>query len=119
MMWGYLIGATGSALFATKGIVIKLALIEHIGVVTTLTWRMIIAVPFFALIGWMGFQHRKRQNPEFPVPLPLVLRSMAVGVLGYYVASYLDFSGLEFITAQLDRLILMTHNQYQVSAPNR
>ena len=36
------------------------------------------------------------------------LKSAAVGTIGYYLASYLDFAGLEFITAQLDRLILMT-----------
>ena len=109
LVWGYLIGALGAALFATKGIVIKLALLEHIGPVTTLTWRMIIAVPFFAVIGWMGWRSRLKRNPDFSVPLPLVLRAMAVGSLGYYAASYLDFSGLRYITAQLDRLILMTY----------
>lgn len=105
---GYAIGAIGSAFFATKGIVIKLALVEGIGVVTTLTWRMIIAVPIFALIGWLGFRNRKRQNPNFRVSKTDIFKTMAVGSIGYYVASYLDFSGLEFITAQLDRLILMT-----------
>jgi drug/metabolite transporter (DMT)-like permease len=32
-----------------------------------------------------------------------------VGVLGYYVASFLDFQALAFISAQLDRLILLTY----------
>lgn len=105
---GYLIGATGAAFFATKGIVIKLALLEGIGPVTTLTWRMIIAVPIFALIGWLGYKNRIRKNPDFRLSAQAILKSAAVGAMGYYVASYLDFAGLEFITAQLDRLILMT-----------
>lgn len=105
---GYAIGAVGAGFFATKGIVIKLALIEGVGVVTTLTWRMIIAVPIFALIGWLGFRNRKRHNPDFVVSKADILKTMTVGSIGYYAASYLDFAGLEFITAQLDRLILMT-----------
>jgi drug/metabolite transporter (DMT)-like permease len=105
---GYVLAAGGAMMFATKGIVIKLALIEGVGVLTTLTWRMIIAVPIFALIGWLGYRHKKRLNPEFFVPRAALLKTIGVGTLGYYLASYLDFAGLEYITAQLDRLILMT-----------
>src|SRR5690606_38975838 len=32
-----------------------------------------------------------------------------VGVLGYYVASLLDFAALEYISAQFDRLIVLTY----------
>lgn len=105
---GYFLGALGAAFFATKGIVIKLALIEGVGAVTTLTWRMIIAVPIFALIGWMGYAGRKRRNPDFRLPPASAFKAAGVGLIGYYLASYLDFTGLEYITAQLDRLILMT-----------
>ncbi len=105
---GYAIGALGAAFFATKGIVIKLALIEGVGVVTTLTWRMIIAVPIFAIVGWLGFTDRKRKDPNFQISPVAALKAAGVGSIGYYLASYLDFAGLEFITAQLDRLILMT-----------
>src|SRR5690606_4261368 len=38
-----------------------------------------------------------------------VLASMAIGILGYYVASYLDFLGLNFVTAQYERLVLFTY----------
>ena len=105
---GYLIGGLGASFFATKGIVIKLALIQGVGVVTTLTWRMIIAVPIFALIGWLGYRHRKSLNPGFHIRIVALSKTIAIGMLGYYLASYLDFAGLEYITAQLDRLILMT-----------
>ncbi len=105
---GYVIGALGASFFATKGIVIKLAIIEGVGPLTTLTWRMIIAVPIFALIGWLGYRDKKQKNPDFNVPRSALLKTIGVGTIGYYLASYLDFAGLEFITAQLDRLILMT-----------
>ncbi|HEY8593875.1 MAG TPA: DMT family transporter [Devosiaceae bacterium] len=105
---GYALGALGASLFATKGIVIKLALAENVDAVTTLTWRMIIAVPIFALIGWMGYRQRvARGNPPDISPRTL-LAICAVGALGYYVASYLDFAGLTYISAQFDRLILLT-----------
>lgn len=106
---GYLIGALGAAFFATKGIVIKLAMIEGVDAVTTLTWRMIIAVPLFGIMGWLGWQAKRRKNPDFKLTWPLLLRIAGIGATGYYIASYLDFAGLEYITAQFDRLILLTY----------
>jgi drug/metabolite transporter (DMT)-like permease len=46
------------------------------------------------------------------LPLPggrLVLAAAGVGLLGYWVASYLDFLGLEYVSAQIERLILFTY----------
>jgi drug/metabolite transporter (DMT)-like permease len=106
---GYALGALGAMFFATKGIVIKLALMENVDAVTTLTWRMIIAVPFFAAIGWLGYRDRKAKSAAFSVRPGAVIKTALVGLIGYYLASYLDFVGLEFITAQFDRLILMTY----------
>ncbi len=67
-MFGYIIGALGASFFATKGIVIKLALMEGVGVVTTLTWRMIIAVPIFALVGWLGYRDKNSKIPTSASP---------------------------------------------------
>lgn len=106
---GYALGALGAAFFATKGIVIKLALIEQVDAVTTLTWRMIIAVPFFVLIGWLGYRDRRKKNSDFLVPAGDIVKAGLVGMVGYYLASYLDFAGLEQISAQFDRLILLTY----------
>ncbi|MCF4100018.1 DMT family transporter [Maritalea mediterranea] len=107
---GYFIGALGASFFSTKGIVIKLALLENVDAVTTLTWRMIIAVPFFAVIGYFGYRKQKANNGGQPVLSGSMLaKACAVGVMGYYVASYLDFAGLNYISAQFDRLILLTY----------
>jgi len=110
---GYLLGASGAAFFATKGIFIKLALIENVDVLTMLTWRMIIAVPFFIVIGITGVRERKKrltaQGRQFLVPHAAYIKAAFVGLVGYYLASYLDFAGLEYISAQFDRLILLTY----------
>lgn len=106
---GILFALFGAAFFATKGIIIKLALIENVDVLTTLTWRMIISAPIFIAIGFWGYRDRIKAGKGNRLTLSLLVRSALVGALGYYVASFLDFRGLEFVTAQFDRLILMTY----------
>lgn len=101
----------GAAFFATKGIFIKLALGVGIDTLTTLTWRMIVSVPVFVTVGLLGYR-RKQIGASAGVPVldrTTLAQAMGVGLLGYYVASYLDFSALTYITAQLDRLILLTY----------
>ncbi len=105
---GYVLGALGAAFFATKGIVIKLALAQGVDAVTTLTWRMIIAVPIFVAVGWFGYRERRLRDPDFRLKPANVIKAGGVGIIGYYIASYLDFIGLEYISAQFDRLILLT-----------
>lgn len=109
---GVIFAVLGAAFFATKGIVIKLALAEGIDAVTVLTWRMIVAVPIFALVGVLAYRRKRASQPEGAPKLfdrATLLRVMGVGMLGYYVSSYLDFKALEYISAQLDRLILLTY----------
>lgn len=109
MILGYLVGALGASFFATKGILIKLALIENVDAITTLTWRMIIALPFFILIGYFGYRRRVAENDGPLLTAKSLLTVAAIGALGYYLASYLDFAGLTYISAQFDRLILLTY----------
>lgn len=114
---GLVLALLGAALFATKGIIIKLALAEGIDAVTTLTWRMIVAVPIFLTVGILGYRRKLRELPPgtpSPLTLPVLLQTLGVGVLGYYVASLLDFSALEYISAQFDRLILLTYSFFVV-----
>ncbi len=109
---GVVLALLGAALFATKGIIIKLALGEGIDVVTTLAWRMIVAVPIFLTVGILGYRRKLRDLPAgtaSPLTLPVLLQTLGVGVLGYSIASLLDFSALEYISAQFDRLILLTY----------
>ncbi|MCB1970511.1 MAG: DMT family transporter [Geminicoccaceae bacterium] len=94
----------GAALFSTKPVFIKLAYADgSIDAITLLALRLAMALPFYIVIGVHAW-HRA------PTPSPrLVIAIMANGLLGYFVASLLDFMALEEITAQLERLVLFTY----------
>lgn len=109
---GLALAIAGAGLFATKGIVIKLALAEGVDAVTTLAWRMLVAVPVFLAVGLMGWQRQQSRRATGAPPVldfRSALQAAGVGTLGYYVASLLDFAALEYISAQFDRLILLTY----------
>lgn len=109
---GIALALLGAATFASKGIVVKLALLQDVDALTTLTWRMLVAVPIFVTVGLLGYRRRQRARADGAPPvldMRSFLQALAVGVLGYYVASFLDFQALEYISAQFDRLILLTY----------
>jgi drug/metabolite transporter (DMT)-like permease len=91
----------GSVLFSVKAIIVKLAYRYGVDPVTLIALRMLFALPLFALVAWrMGpapASARRRGDVAWIV---------AMGLTGYYLASFLDFVGLQYITAGLERVIL-------------
>jgi drug/metabolite transporter (DMT)-like permease len=110
---GYAFAAIGAVLFSTKGIAIKLAYREPIDATLLLALRMALAVPVYAVIAWLTLRDNRRRARPLP-SLALVGRAAFVGILGYWIASYFDFYGLEFISAQFERLILFTYPLFVV-----
>ncbi len=106
-MTGYGLAISGAALFSTKGIFIKLAFAEGVSTEATLALRMLVALPVYVVI----LVTILRRKPDLRVLLTpgRLLAAMAVGTLGYYVSSYLDFAGLAFVSAQYERLVLFTY----------
>ena len=104
---GYALAISGSVLFATKGIFIKLAYQHAVPTETVLALRMLVAVPVYVVI----FLVLLRRNPAARQTLtaPAVIGAMLVGLLGYYVSSFLDFAGLNYLSAQMERLVLFTY----------
>lgn len=104
---GYAFAVAGAILFSTKGIFIKLAYGEGVSTEMLLSLRMLVALPVYLviLVTLLRRDHRLRSllTPR------VVLTSMAVGILGYYLSSYLDFLGLNFVSAQYERLVLFTY----------
>ena len=104
---GYAFAVGGAVLFSTKGIFIKLAYGEGVATEMILSLRMLVALPVYlailAALLWREEKWRRALTPR------VVLTSMAVGILGYYVSSYLDFLGLNFVSAQYERLVLFTY----------
>jgi drug/metabolite transporter (DMT)-like permease len=67
-------------------------------------YRMLFALPFFIAMGlWAERQAIARENP---LTRRDVIDIVGLGFVGYYLSSYLDFLGLQYITASLERLIL-------------
>lgn len=109
---GTLLAIVGAASASAKGIFIKLALAEGVDIETTMAWRMIMAVPVFLAVGIWGYARARRQHATgkaWPITPRSVMIAALLGLLSTYFAAYLDFSALRFISAQLDRLVLLTY----------
>ena len=89
--------------FSAKAILIKLAYAYPVDAATLLTLRLSFSAPFFAL---MALWSKRDANP---LSRRQWLGVVFLGFSGYYLASYLDFLGLAYITAGLERLILFLH----------
>jgi drug/metabolite transporter (DMT)-like permease len=92
--------------FSFKAILIKLAYSWHpVDAVTLLALRMLFSAPFFVVMAWWA-----GRRPEAP---PIARRDWLklawLGFVGYYLASLLDFMGLVYITAALERLVLFLY----------
>ena len=104
---GYGFAVMGAILFSTKGIFIKLAYGLGVSTEMLLSLRMLVALPVYLII-LLTILRRGDKLVSALTP-KVVLTSMAIGILGYYLSSYLDFLGLAFVTAQYERLVLFTY----------
>jgi drug/metabolite transporter (DMT)-like permease len=98
---GALIVAASALLFSSKAVVVKCAYPTGVDALTLLALRMGMALPFFLVVLW-----REERRAEARLPVPDLARCLGLGVLGYYLASLLDFHGLRFIGVGLERMIL-------------
>ncbi len=103
---GMLCAIGAALLFSLKPILVKLIYAYDLGTLTVLAWRMLISIPIYIGIGMVILKRRSINAPAAPFERRLIVKSMAVGLLGYYLASVLDLQGLQTITTQLERLIL-------------
>lgn len=97
---GLAIAMIGSIGFSGKAIIVKVAYRYGVDAVTLIMYRMLVALlPFLAIAWWSG---------RGKAPLSWRDRGsiFILGLTGYYLASYLDFVGLQYISASLERLIL-------------
>jgi len=97
---GLLLAAAGSIAFSGKAIIVKLAYRHGVDAITLVMFRMLFAVPFFIAMAWWAGRGK-----------PALTRAdwwgvLGLGFSGYYISSFLDFLGLQYISASLERLIL-------------
>ena len=97
---GVALASIGAIAFSGKAIIVKLAYRHGVDAVTLIMYRMLFALPLFVLLAWWA----GRGKP------PLTRRDgfvvVGLGFSGYYLASFLDFAGLAYISASFERLIL-------------
>ena len=86
--------------FSAKAIIVKLAYRHGVDAVTLIMYRMLFALPFFAAMAWWA------SRGQAPLSRRDVWGVLGLGITGYYLASLLDFAGLAYISASLERLIL-------------
>ena len=97
---GLALAALGAVAFSGKAIIVKLAYGYGVDAVTLIMYRMLFALPLFVALAWWAGRGK-------PALTGADWRAVAgLGFCGYYLASFLDFVGLQYITASLERLIL-------------
>ena len=97
---GLLLAAAGSIAFSGKAIIVKLAYRHGVDAITLVMFRMLFALPFFIAMAWWAGRHQAHltRNDWLGV--------LGLGFSGYYLSSFLDFLGLQYISASFERLIL-------------
>ncbi|MEQ1530295.1 MAG: DMT family transporter [Methylococcales bacterium] len=104
-----LLGALG---FSAKSIIIKLAYAQSVQLdaISLLALRMLFALPFFLLVAIWNNRKTSAQALQAKQWGLVIL----LGLIGYYVSSYLDFIGLQYISAGLERVILFLYPTFVV-----
>ncbi len=95
-----LLATFGAIAFSGKAIIVKLAYRHGVDAVTLIMYRMLFALPIFAVMAWWASRGKAALTRKD------WLGVLWLGFTGYYLASFLDFAGLAYISASLERLIL-------------
>ncbi len=108
---GFFITLIGAVLFSTKAIIVKKAFGNtHTDALTLLTLRMIFSLPFYIFSAILI--SNKKENIRISKKQWVYV--IILGMFGYYISSLLDFTGLEYISAGLERLILFLYPTFAV-----
>jgi drug/metabolite transporter (DMT)-like permease len=100
---GALLVVASAVAFSAKAVIAKVGYRHGADPATLLALRMAFSLPFFVAAAAVTSRGRA------PLPRPELGKIVLLGVLGYYLASVLDFYGLVYITAGLERLILFIY----------
>ena len=97
---GVALAITGAILFSVKAIIVKLAFWHGADYMTVVFYRMLFAFPLFVLLAWWSGRGQPTLNSKD------YLSILFLGFFGGYLTCVLDFAGLQYITASLERLIV-------------
>ncbi len=101
---GVFVAIIGIVLFSAKAVMVKLAYQYGVSSIHLLLFRLGFSLPVY--IGFiLYYKPRKKETIKRSEYLWLLL----FGFVGYYLASYFDFLGLQYIKAGLERIILFVY----------
>ena len=102
---GFLLAGVGAILFSAKAVVAKLMYMHGVDALTVIGFRMLLSLPVFLAVAlWQMYRAHRGKQAKLSAKQGWQL--VLLGFIGYYLASLLDFLGLQYITASLERLIL-------------
>jgi len=104
-IWGVVILIVANICFSAKAVIIKLMYREGISTESVIALRMLISLPFYVVTAlWLS---RREHNVRLSLRDWLAISGL--GILSYYISSMLDFLGLQYVTAGVERLLLYTY----------
>ena len=101
---GVLLAVIGVVLFSAKAIMVKLAYGYKIDAVSLLMLRMLFSLPVYLVIAILV-----KPEKQGAIQKSDYLWLVFFGFIGYYLASYFDFEGLNYIKAGLERIVLFVY----------
>lgn len=108
---GFSLTLAGAILFSTKAVIVKKAFADlQVDALLLLAMRMLFALPFYVLA--VIYMRKSEQVKAVSKRQWLVVALL--GLSGYYASSFLDFVGLQYVSAALERLILFLYPTFTV-----
>jgi drug/metabolite transporter (DMT)-like permease len=91
--------------FSAKAVIIKLMYQYHVPTVSVIALRMLLSVPIFIIVAF----GMSRRSENVTLKMKELAAIGGLGILSYYISSMLDFLGLQYVSAGVERLILFTY----------
>ena len=116
LVWGgVILGLVAAILYSLKAVFVKLAylptegLAEQVPPITLMMLRLGFSFPvYLVILAWVW--RRAETKPS----MRQICLAMGTGIIAYYLCTLLDFTGLQYITAQLERLLLFTYPAFVI-----
>jgi len=112
---GVTLGLVAAVLYSLKAVFVKLAYLPSGGVteqvppITLMMLRLGFSFPvYLVILIWVWRRTEKKPSAR------QIGMAMIIGVMAYYFCTLLDFTGLQYITAQLERLLLFTYPAFVI-----
>jgi len=116
LIWGgVILGLVAAILYSLKAVFVKLAylptegLAEQVPPITLMMLRLGFSFPvYLGILIWAWLRAETKPSVR------QIWLAMGTGVIAYYLCTLLDFTGLQYITAQLERLLLFTYPAFVI-----